>query len=142
MSENSTKYNDFMKRMGGGSAHQQTRGSGEMAQSQYSEFSGRNANLLQNQKKNDEKERTQEDMWAEFHSHFGNKGRDRGKPINHHDFLDAGFLPTLQSASRKNFFSKVGGQQVGGKPFESNGTASVDLGYERLVQARKNYMKL
>jgi len=39
MSENSTKYNDFVKRMGGGSAHQQLRGSEEMGISQYSEYS-------------------------------------------------------------------------------------------------------
>ena len=39
MSENSTKYNDFVKRMGGGSAHQQIRGSEELGISQYSEYS-------------------------------------------------------------------------------------------------------
>lgn len=69
-------------------------------------------------------------MWAEFHGHFKNQNRDRGKQINHHDFLDPSFLPNLQSASRKNFFSKVGGQQIGRS---GNGNA-VDLGYERLVQ--------
>ena len=72
-------------------------------------------------------------MWAEFHGHFRNKERDRGKLINHHDFLDPSFLPNIQSASRKNFFSKVGGAQIGKRLGAGGHGTAVDLGYERLV---------
>jgi hypothetical protein len=72
----------------------------------------------------------------EFASHFKNQNRDRGKQINHHDFLDSSFLPNKQSASRKNFFSKAGERQViQGNPYGKNSASQgkVDLGYDRLV---------
>lgn len=73
--------------------------------------------MLQHQKRNDSENhlrannylaKPKEELKKEFESHFKNQGRDRGKQINHHDFLDSSFLPNKQSASRKNFFSKAG----------------------------------
>lgn len=57
--------------------------------------------------------RTQEELWKEFNSHFQDASRDKGKNINHHDFLDSSFLPKNKAGdknvSRKTFFSKIGG---------------------------------
>jgi len=36
--------------------------------------------------------KTQEEVWREFKDHFSNPNRERGKMINHHDFLDASFV--------------------------------------------------
>ena len=39
--------------------------------------------------------RTQASMWREFNEHFRNKDRPKLK-VNHHDFIDAGFLSKLK----------------------------------------------
>jgi hypothetical protein len=38
---------------------------------------------------------TQEEMWKEFKDHFKDTNREKGKVVNHHDFLDASFLPKV-----------------------------------------------
>ena len=39
--------------------------------------------------------KTNEEMWQEFNTHFQNKNRPLVK-VNHHDFLDGGFLTKLK----------------------------------------------
>jgi hypothetical protein len=56
--------------------------------------------------------KTQEEMWSEFNNHFSNPNRDKGGNINHHDFLDAGFIKNKKDFSRKSFFQKMGNQSV------------------------------
>lgn len=53
---------------------------------------------------------TKEQIQAEFQSHFKNANRERGRNINHHDFLDASFLPKMRGGSHggKTFFSQMG----------------------------------
>jgi len=88
-------------------------------------------------------------LWKEFNDHFKAKSRDRGKQINHHDFLDASFVRKGKE-SRKAFFSGVGGKSfdkdpygsVPKIPFAPAAEAHVDLGRDRLVQTRKNYMNM
>ena len=89
-------------------------------------------------------------MWKEFNDHFKNRGRDRGKPINHHDFLDASFVRKGKE-SRKTFFSAVGGRSFDQQPYgsvpkmetaQAGADGHVDLGRDRLVQTRKNYMNM
>ncbi len=130
-----------------------------MARSNYSGFSGGglaqqmhpNPTLLQNQKRHEslevlknesttQRDRQQEEIWREFNNHFKNEKRNKGKQINHHDFLDPSFLPKKdqKDQSRRTFFS-----QVGGLSMDPYGTEdAVNLGRERLNQTRKNYLNL
>lgn len=94
--------------------------------------------------------KTQAEMWAEFNAHFRNADRPAVK-VNHHDFLDGNFLAKLKSQqSRRLFFSNVGGRSLDKHPLgtpsidgaESSREDAVDLGRHRLVQTRKNYVKL
>ncbi len=87
-------------------------------------------------------------MWKEFNDHFKNPRRDKGKIINHHDFLDAGFIQRMKEQhSRKTFFSNVGGQSLDRHPAQLEEESvthedAVDMGRNRLSQAYKNYSKL
>jgi hypothetical protein len=88
-------------------------------------------------------DKTQEEMWQEFKTHFADGNRARGKAVNHHDFLDASFLPKIgKSQSRRTFFSQVGGLSMDRHPLYGADEAresAVNLGRERLVNTRKNY---
>ena len=79
-------------------------------------------------------EKTQEEMWHEFKNHFRDPNRERGKVVNHHDFLDASFLPKVgKSHSRRTFFSQVGGLSMDKHPFGvDEHESAVNLGRERL----------
>ena len=79
-------------------------------------------------------------MWHEFNNHFKNPTREKGKQINHHDFLDGSFLPKKDkpNMSRRTFFSNVGGRSLG----EFDKESAVDLGRQRLFQTKVNYEKL
>lgn len=90
---------------------------------------------------------TKEQIQAEFESHFKNANRDRGRNINHHDFLDSSFLPKMRGGSQggKTFFSQMGINSMNQtvrtpNPYsmEDHGSA-VDLGRQRIIQAKKKY---
>ena len=83
----------------------------------------------------------QEALWKEFNDHFRNPNRNRGKDVNHHDFLDPSFIPKDKDImSRKKFFSQVGHQSID-KPIQSTATL-VDLGRDRLNQTKRKYDRL
>ena len=95
--------------------------------------------------------KTQEQIWKEFNDHFKDPARERGAKINHHDFIDASFVNRVQTNggfSRRQFFSNVGGRSLNGGilPQVDNsygqGPSAVDLGRDRLLQTRKNYVSL
>ena len=89
-------------------------------------------------------DKTQEEMWHEFRNHFKDNNRATGKAVNHHDFLDASFLPKVgKSQSRRTFFSQVGGLSMDRHPYGAEERESaVDLGRERLANTRKLYAQL
>ena len=87
-------------------------------------------------------------MWREFNEHFRKKDRPRVK-VNHHDFIDAGFLSKLKKQNSRRFFSQVGQQSIDKTVPQTADSARVadparlvDLGRHRLHQTRKNYQAL
>ena len=82
-------------------------------------------------------------MWSEFNAHFRNKDRATVK-VNHHDFLDGGFLGKLKDNASRRFFSQVGRESLDKPPGSANTsrTSHVDLGRHRIAQTRKQYQKL
>lgn len=92
--------------------------------------------------------KTREEMWSEFNNHFRDPNRAALK-VNHHDFLDGGFLAKLkEQQSRRTFFSQVGtqsldrGGRAGTTPYEEFQEADIELGRNRLLRAQKNYHKM
>ena len=87
-------------------------------------------------------------MWNEFNAHFQKKDRENVK-LNHHDFLDPTFLTKLKDQnSRRTFFSNVGNQSINYQsqgvmnPYDDSKEYDIELGRHRLVETRKNYMKM
>lgn len=87
-------------------------------------------------------------MWNGFNAHFQKPDRENVK-LNHHDFLDPTFLTKLKDQnSRRTFFSNVGNQSMNYQsqgamnPYEESKEYDIELGRHRLVETRKNYMKM
>lgn len=75
-------------------------------------------------------------MWKEFNNHFRNQKRDRGKQVNHHDFLDPAFIDKTKDHSRRTFFSQVGSQSMDQNPlypYDEERDELVNLGRNRVL---------